>query len=106
MRTFAVRRTRMRLADGLGRAMRSVQDPTHGFTAAVRPNVEETLAASSVMLAVERRLRSDEAVSPRGLAMVQALLTDGNSALYQPLEEGALGSQLRAAAAALEPDSR
>ena len=106
MRTFAVRRTRMRLADGLGRAMRSVQDPTHGFTAAVRPNVEEMLAASSVMLAVERRLRSDEAVSPRGLAMVQALLTDGNSALYQPLEEGALGSQLRAAAAALEPDSR
>jgi hypothetical protein len=32
-----------------------------------------------------------------------ALLTDGTSSLYRPTEPGALGSRLRAAAAALEP---
>lgn len=95
----------MRLADGLARALRSAQDPTAGLTAAILPNIEETLAAQAVLSSLDRRLRSDEPVSGRGLKMIEALLTDGDSALYRPREVGALGSQLRAAAAAPEPDS-
>jgi hypothetical protein len=39
-------------------------------------------------------------------AMLLMLLTDGTSPLYRPDEPGALGSRLRAAAAALEPSDR
>jgi hypothetical protein len=35
--------------------------------------------------------------------LLRVLLMDGSSALYRPSEPGALGSELRAAAAALEP---
>jgi hypothetical protein len=103
IRAAAARRTRLRLADGLTRALRSAQEPTAGFTAAIRPHAEETVAARSVLLALDRRLRGEEPVSQRGLTMIHALLTDGNSALYRPPEPGALGSHLRAAAAALDP---
>ena len=56
-----------------------------------------------MIAALDRRLRSPEPVAPQGVAMVRALLVDGNGLLYRPGEPGALGSRLRAAAAAMEP---
>jgi hypothetical protein len=100
------RRSRRRLADGLARALHDAQGTTPGFTAAVRPHRREVLAARSVLAALDRRLRAPEPVTAHGVAMLQALLTEGTSSLYQPSEPGALGSQLRAAAAALEPSDR
>jgi len=78
----------------------------HGFTAAIPPDRREVLAARVVIVVLDRRLRSAEPVDPRGIALLQTLLTDGASALYLPGAPGALGSQLRAAAAALEPAGR
>ena len=102
-RTLTHRRSRKRVADGLARAHRSAQQTTPGFTAAVQPNVPQLLAAQPVLAAIDRRLRSPTPVRAKGIAMLQALLTDGASPLYQPAEPGALASRLRAAAAALDP---
>jgi hypothetical protein len=100
------RHSRMRVADGLARAIRDAQDTTPAFSAAVRPHRQEVLAARGVLATLDRRLRAPEPVTPRGVTLLQALLTDGTSPLYRPSEPGGLGSQLRAAAAALEPVNR
>jgi hypothetical protein len=98
------RRGRVRVADGLARATRDAQTSGAGFSAAVRPDRRELLAARTVLDTLERRLRSPEPVSARGVALLRALLMDGASPLYRPEERGALGSLLRAAAAALDPE--
>ncbi|MGZ4286615.1 MAG: hypothetical protein ACXVW5_20655 [Solirubrobacteraceae bacterium] len=100
------RRSRVRVANGLARAVRDVQAMTPGFSAAVRPHPGDVLSARTVLRTLEIRLRGPEPVSARGMALLSQLLTDGSSALYRPDERGALGSQLRAAAAALEPETQ
>lgn len=84
-------------------ALRSARSARPGFTAAVRPGAGDLLEAEAVIAAIDRRLCGAEPVAPRGVAMIRLLLYDGASVLYQPGEPGALGSWLRAAAAALEP---
>jgi hypothetical protein len=96
------RRSRSRVAAGLARALRDAQAARPGFSAAVRPHRGEVVAARVVLETLERRLRAAEPVSPRGVALLRLLLTDGASPLYRPGESGTLGSDLRAAAAALE----
>jgi hypothetical protein len=85
------------------RAVRDAEGRTIGFSAAVRPHAREVVAARTVIATLDRRLRSAAPVSAQGVALLQSLLTDGTSPLYLPSEPGALGSRLRAAAAALEP---
>lgn len=99
-------RSRERVANGLARALSSAQDISPGLTAAVRPHRGEVLAARTVLAALGHRLRAPEPVTAQGVAMLQVLLTEGTSPLYRPSEPGALGSRLRAAAAALEPMNR
>jgi hypothetical protein len=96
-------RGRARVAGGLARVRRDAHASRLGFSAAVRPHRGEVLAARTVLDALERRLRARERVAAQGVALLRVLLTDGSIALYQPGEAGALGSELRAAAAALEP---
>jgi len=100
------RRYRARMAAGLARAVRDADPTRTGFSAAVRPDRREVVAARTVLAALDRRLRAAEPVSPQGVAILESLLTDGTSPLYRPAESGALGSRLRAAAAALEPPAR
>jgi hypothetical protein len=95
-------RERSRVADGLARARRDAHTASPGFSAAVRPQASEVRAAHIVLETLERRLRAPEQVTPRGVALLRVLLTNGASPLYRPVEPGALGSDLRAAAAALE----
>lgn len=102
-RTITGRRSRANVARGLATALRSAGDTAPGFTAAVPPARREVLAARTVIEAMERRLRAPEPVAVRGMAMLRELLTEPVSPLYRPDEPGALGSRLRAAAAALEP---
>lgn len=103
-RTITRARSRLQIAGGLARARRSARDTRPGLSAAIRPHADEILAARVVLGALDRRLRAAEPVTPRGMAMLRTLLTDGASALYAPSSRGALSSQLRAVAAALEPD--
>lgn len=100
------RRGRAHVADGLTRAVRDAVAVVPAFSAAVRPDRHEVLAARTVLAALDRRLRDPEPVAGRGVALLRALLTDGLGPLYHPAEPGALGSHLRAAAAALEPRDR
>jgi hypothetical protein len=96
-------RARRRLAAGLAGALRRARDTHASVSSAVRPHAAEVIAARAVFAALDRRLREEQPVTPRGMAMLQELLTDGAGPLYQPSEPGALGSRLRAAAAALDP---
>lgn len=96
----------MCVANGLGRVLHSASDASARFTAAVAPDRGEVLAARAVIDALERRLRGPEPLPARGMAMLRELLTEPTSPLYRPEEPGALGSRLRAAAAALEPANR
>jgi hypothetical protein len=105
-RRLTSQRSRRRIAAGLTRAVRDAEATTRGFTAAIRPDPREVTAARPLLATLERRLRADEPVSPQGVALLESLLTDGSSPLYQPTEPGALGSRLRAAAAALDPHPR
>jgi hypothetical protein len=100
------RSRRTSLARGLVRVLRSASDSRARFTAAVAPDRQAVLAARPVIEAVERRLRSPEPVAARGVAMLAELLTEPTSPLYRSGDPGALGSRLRAAAAALEPGTR
>ena len=86
--------------------LRGARDTDAGFTAAAPPNRGEVLAAHTVIAALGRRLRGPEPVAARGMAMLHGVLTDPISPLYRPDERGALGSRLRAGAAALEPAKR
>jgi hypothetical protein len=76
------------------------------FTAAVRPRAREVIDASAVLASLDQCLRGSEPVAPAGVALLQLLLTDCTSPLYQPAEAGELGSRLRAAAAALNATDR
>jgi hypothetical protein len=105
-RRITSRRGRKRVADGLMRASRDAGTVTAGFTAAIPPDQREVLAADTVLTAIDRRLRAPEPVTPRGMAQLLLLLTDGESPLYRRSEPGGFGSRLRAAAAALEPADR
>jgi hypothetical protein len=105
-RRLTSRRFRARVAAGLARAVRDAEATTRGFSAAIRPDRREVIAARTVLATLDRRLRAPEPVSAHGIALLESLLTDGASPLYRPTEPGALGSQLRAAAAALEPLAR
>lgn len=100
------RRSRRRVADGLARALRSVEPSGAGFTAAARPDAAGVLGARTVLSSLERRLRAPEPVAAHGAAMLALLLTDCTGPLYQPSQPGELGSLLRAAAAALERAGR
>jgi hypothetical protein len=102
-RRITAARSRRRISGGLAGALSRAQHGHPGFTAAVRSDAREVLAARTVLTALAVRLRAPEPVAPQGAAMLLMLLTDGTSPLYRPGEPGALGSRLRAAAAALEP---
>jgi hypothetical protein len=105
-RRITGQRSRANVASGLIRALFSAEDAAPGFTAAEQAHHREVLAARAVIAALDRRLCAPEPVAPRGMAMLHVLLTKGTGPLHQPGEPGALGDQLRAAAAALQPDNR
>jgi len=98
---LTTRRSRKRLANGLTRALSSAQHPRAGLSAAARPQAPELIAAGSLLAALDHLLRGPEPVSPQGIALVRALLTDAGSPLYQPNQAGALADRLASAAATL-----
>jgi len=105
-RRITGRRSRASVAYGLARVLRTASDTRARFTAAVPPHRREVLVARPVIDALGHRLHGAEPVTARGMAMLTELLSEPTSPLYRPDEPGALGSRLRAAAAALEPSNR
>lgn len=93
-------RNRRRLAGGLERVRLDADDGLSGFTAVVAPDRHEVDAAAPEITALERRLRDGERVDAAGVAMLQLLLTDGSSPLYDPVGAGSLARHLRTVAGA------
>jgi hypothetical protein len=61
----------------------------------------EVLRERDFLLALAADLVGEDGVSPRGVALIEALLTDGTSPLYAPGPEGELHRALIHARAAL-----
>jgi len=102
-RQITAPRSRRQLAAGLAGVMRSARAGAPAWTAAARSRNPDVVDARAVIAALDQRLRAPDPVAAQGVAMVRMLLIDGNGLLYQPGRSGEVGSQLRAAAAALEP---
>jgi hypothetical protein len=94
-------RCRRALAEGIRKLVYEAEAPSHGYTAAAPLQRREILPEREVLLSLAAELAGDDEVSPRGVALLEALLTDGTSPIYMPGPEGALHRALVHARAAL-----
>jgi hypothetical protein len=90
-------RHRRRLAASVDALVRAADEARTGATAAVPVVREQVTEARDSLSLLADLLRRTEGVQPRGVAMVQRLLTDGGSALYSDTSRGAAELQVRAA---------
>jgi hypothetical protein len=95
------RRTRLRLAEAIERVVEAAEHPRPGFAASAPLCASEIRDNQSDLLLLAEDLASSDEVQPRGVAMVEELLTDGNSPIYRPSPEGTLREAARQARAAL-----
>jgi hypothetical protein len=100
-RQLTSRRTRAGLAAGIRRVVEEAEFPQRSYSAAVPVHRREVLRERGFLVAIAEDLLSDDELSPRGIALVDELLRDGNSPIYSPAYEGALHAQLTHARAAL-----
>ena len=100
-RQLTSHRTRAGLAAGIRRVVEEAEYPQRAYSAAVSVHRREVLRERGFLVAIAEDLLSDDELSPRGIALVEALLTDGSSPIYSPAYEGALHAQLTHARAAL-----
>jgi hypothetical protein len=95
-------RHRRRLAAWLERLARDAEvDGRRGMSSAVPIVCEQVMVARDSLLELAKLLRERERVRPRGVAIVERLLTDSGSDLYTKTARGAVEIQLQAALMAL-----
>lgn len=94
-------RCRRSLAAGIERTLAAAEHPSRALTSAVPLQRREILAARAGLLALAAELGGTDEVQPRGVALVQRLLTDGDSPLYRLRRVGELERAVRHAKAAL-----
>lgn len=92
---------RLTLAAGLTRILKDAERPRTALTAAVPLQRREIIASRADIARLVQDLRGPDDVQPRGVALVDELITSGDSPLYAPGPEGALDRALRRAHAAL-----
>jgi hypothetical protein len=92
-------RNRRRLAAGVERLLADSRR-SGSLSSAIRPRVN-VMRFEAVLEALQRRLRSNERLSPQGLAMLRRLLTDMGSPLYAATDADELSSVLRLVAASM-----
>jgi hypothetical protein len=100
-RQLTSRRCRAGLAEGLRNVVDAAEEPPRGYSAAVPVRRREILAEREFMIAIVEDLLSDDELSPRGIALVEQMLTDGRSPLFVGDPEGDLHGALTHARAAL-----
>jgi hypothetical protein len=92
------RRHRQRLASWLEQLARDSEAArSSGLTSAAPLVTEQVDESRDSLLLVARLLRGPEPVRPRGVAMIERLLRDGESVLYAETARGAVELHLRAA---------
>jgi hypothetical protein len=93
---------RARMAAGLRRTIAAAERPwQRRFSAQVPVQRAAILDERAALLGLARVLTEEQAVSARGVARVEELLTDGRSPLYYPAPRGSLAAALRHAHATL-----
>jgi hypothetical protein len=95
------KRSRGQLAGGLERLWSSAGQP--GFSTAIPFNRQAVQIARPALQRLATALRSQDAVQPRGVALIRLLLTDMCSALYKPASTEQLYDVAGAALSALDP---
>ncbi|EHN10955.1 hypothetical protein PAI11_21840 [Patulibacter medicamentivorans] len=103
VRAMLERRDRMRLADGLELMIVHAQRPEGILSARIPVVPSQVLDAREVLEDIERVLRSDVQIDPRGTALVRALLVDGAGPAYVGGRRGALHEAALEARNALIP---
>jgi hypothetical protein len=91
-------RFRAGLAASIRNLLDAAEEPRRAFTSAVPIQRSAILAERELLLELAAELRSDEELRPRGIVLVERLLTDGGSPIYA---EGSLREELRRARAAM-----
>ena len=88
-------RFRRGLAVGLRRVIEAAEEPPSAMSSSVPLRRSEILAARALIDDVARHLEDGVPVTPRGVALVERLLTDGGSPLYARRPAGGLEADLR-----------
>ena len=94
-------RHRRELADGLRRTVKAAESPPRPLSSAVPVQRRAVLAARGQIERLAEDLVETGDVQPRGIVLVETLLTDGTSPLYCPGPEAELDLAVRHARAAL-----
>ncbi len=79
----------------------AAEEPPAVLTSQVPLNRREILARRELFLELANDLRSPDPVSPRGVALIERLMTDSYSPCYASSRAGELSQALRHARAAL-----
>ena len=95
-------RSRQRLATWIEAILARASRPARPPSLAVEPDRSEVWASAAHLAQVQELLRSSTPVYARGVAILEALLRDGGSALYLPARRGELGHELELTIAALK----
>ena len=84
------------MAAGLQRTITAAEQPGQlRLSAQVPVQRSDILDERAQLLGLARVLTEEDNVSPRGVARVEELLTNGRSPLYYPSPPGTLGAALR-----------
>jgi hypothetical protein len=94
-------RRRKRLAKGLRNVVRAAEERPRAFSSAVPVQRQAILHEQGFMLQIAVDLESDDEVDPRGIALLDGLLTKGDSPVYTESPDGSLALALAHAHAAL-----
>jgi hypothetical protein len=97
-------RRRRRLAKGLRNLVKGADTPSHGLSAAVPIERGQIIAERDLLVQLAEELESDDELEPRGIALVDTVLTDAESPAYAPSAPGSLHAALTHAHAALYLD--
>jgi hypothetical protein len=100
-RQLTSRRCRAGLAQGIRNLIEEAEADRRGYTAAVPLQRFEIMREREFLLQLADDLASDDELNARGIALVDALLTDGTSPVYTSSPEGKLHRALIHARAAL-----
>jgi len=100
-RQLTSRRRRAGLAQGIRNLIDAAEEPRRGYTSAVPLNRGEVLRERAFLLELAADLVSEDELNPRGIALVDRLLTDGSSPVYSPGPKGDLHRALIHARAAM-----
>jgi hypothetical protein len=100
-RQLASRRYRCGLAASIRNLLAAAEEPARRYSAAVAVQRREILAERERLLELAADLESPDELEPRGVALVERLLTDGSSPVYLSSPDGSLREALGQARAAL-----